>query len=624
MKKRNWIRHRPLFATPPEARKPNIAWWILPILWIALRRTCTALGAFVLVMILLGFYVASNFTDVQPESLPREMVLYLPLDEDPGEIPARSGPFSEDLPTVHDLVNAIDRATLDKRVKGMYARMDEGTYSMARTDELRGAIKRFRAAGKFAYIYSPSYGQGAGDLGRYYLASAFQEIWMQPLGVLSIAGVRAEVPFLRDTLDKIGIYPQFYKRKEYKTAYESLTHSEMSPENRQEIEDLVGDIRANILKDIPADREITPEAFEQLVDHGLFTAPEALNAKLITNADYADILVERIKTDVTGDPDADDDLFVDPVTYMESASWEDREHRFMDIGSSRPSVALIYVVGAIMDTGVGNGTAAADEIAPAILDAADDDEIQAIVLRIDSPGGSPVASESILRAVERAKQKGKPVIVSMGPTAASGGYWVAAYADQIFALPATLTGSIGVLGGKISADALWKKLGVKWNKDIKWGENSGLWSVNTPFSKTEEERINAMLDNVYAAFIERVSKGRGMTIEQVDKVAHGRVWSGTKAVELGLADQIGGLREALDYTAKILGAEDKTGIDVVVLPEAKSPIERFMDLMDEQGSVYEGMKFQQRIAAFLAPALQSLAVLQNSHGAAAYEPLRIE
>jgi protease IV len=627
MTKRRWTKHRPLFTSPVPAhvRKPKIHMRALPIFWLALKRTCMVLGAFTLFIIILSYWIATSVSPAKKPALPREMVLVLNLDDDPGEIP-EPRTFATTTPTVHELIDAIDRAADDKRVKGIYARMEAGTFSISRSEELRAAIKRFEAAGKFAYIYSSSYGQGAGDLGRYYVASAFKEIWMQPMGIVSIAGIRAEIPFVRDVLDKIGIQPQFYKRKEYKTAYESFTNSEMSDANREEMQELVDDIRSQILKDIPVDRGMNATEFSKLVDHGLFTAPEALENKLVTNLDYADVLVDRIKKDVKGTVDADDSMFVDIANYAQETGWEQTERDFVkeSFGGWRPAVALVYITGAIVDTNMGSdsGIAAADEIAPAILEAAEDDNIEGIVLRIDSPGGSPVASETILRAIEKAKQKGKPIIVSMGPTAASGGYWVAAYADQIFALPTTLTGSIGVLGGKISAAKLWEKVGVNWDKSIQWGQNAGMWSLNTPFSESEAVRINAMLDHVYASFIARVAKGRGLSPEQVDKIAKGRVWTGMRALKIGLVDQLGGLREALDYTAQILEKKNKNEIDVIVMPKPKTAFERLMALMEDDNGLYQGVRTQQRIAKFLGPWLRDAAVFKD--GYATYEPLKIE
>ena len=590
------------------------------------------IGAFVLVITLIGLFIASSFTQ-QVAPLPGKMVLYLNLDGDLTEQPAQSSltdPFSSPEPTVHELVDTIDRASKDKRVKGIMARMNGGSFSLARSDELRNAIKRFRLAGKFAYIYSSSYGEGAGDMGRYYLASAFQEIWMQPLGIVSMPGAQVEVPFVKGLLDKVGVYPQFYHRKEYKTAYESFTNNQMSEPNHEELTQVVGDIRDEIVKNVPPERNISAENFEKLVDKGLFTAPEALNVKLIDHADYADTLIERIKKDVTGDPKAsDDDVFVDPEQYAQSGDWQDEVSH---LAVKRPSVAVIYVVGLIMESNAGDDSplsggervAASDDIAPAILDAADDKSIAAIVLRIDSPGGSPVASESILRALAKAKAKGKPVIVSMGPTAASGGYWIATNADQIFVMPSTLTGSIGVLGGKFSGAELAKKLGVNMDGSVKWGENAGMWSLATPFSNSQAERINAMLDMVYKAFVERVAQGRGMTVEQVDRIAGGRVWTGTRALKNGLADQMGGMREALNYAARILGVKDKTQLNIVTLPKPKTALEKLAEFMGAQTLAYENMRFQNRIFAYFAPMLRNIAVMDNSHGYAAYEPMRLK
>ncbi len=629
MSRQRWNRHRPLFSSQTPQQPAKQEWHVLPGLWTAMLRVCTVLGAFVLVMFLIFAYTASRIEGVQSTSLPGKMVLYLRLDEDPGEIPqpaSLTDPFAAPALTVHDIVNVIDRSATDDRVKGMVAHLETGTYELVRSQEIRNAVKRFRDTGKFSYIYSSSYGQGSGDTGRYYLASAFGEIWMQPMGLVSIAGVRADTPFARKALDMIGVEPQFFQRKEYKTAYESFTNSKMSEPNREETKAMIDDIKTQLLTEIPADRGIKPSAFENLVDKGLFTAPEALESKLVTKLDYLDVLSDKIKMDVTGRVDENDEIFVDAATYAADVAWETGERNIMMSSfGGKPNVALIYVVGMILDTNVSGdyGVAAADEIAPAINDAADDETIEAIVIRVDSPGGTPAASDDILRAIERAKQKGKPVIVSMGPTAASGGYWVSAYADQIFAGPLTLTGSIGVLGGKVSVGKLWDKIGVNWDKSIQWGKNSGMWSLNTPFSKSEAERIDAMLDNVYAAFTARVAKGRGMTQEQVDKIAGGRVWTGMRAVKIGLVDQLGGLREAMDYTAQILGAKDKNDLNVIVLPEPKSTLERLLSVVD-QGQVTSGMKFQQKIYSYLSPMIDTMRVFDGGHGVAAYETLRIQ
>lgn len=639
MPRNRWTRHRPLFSDPVsrDVRRGRIQWRVLPIAWLAIKKTCTVIGAFVLVTVLLSILMLSGLNETTAPPLPQKMALYLEFSDGFYEKPSGSalaGSFNLEPPTVHQVVDAIDLAAKDERVMGIMARMDGGTFSTAQTKEVRDALARFRASGKFTRIYSASYGEAGGGLGRFYLASAFAERWMQPLGIVSIPGVAAEMPFFRGTLDKIGVEPQFFQRKEYKTAYENLTAKKMSPQNRETLEHIVGDLRAVLTRDIAADLQISPVKFEALVNKGLFTGPEALQEKLVTELNYVDVLVSRISEELTGDPESEEEFFVDPKAYLAALGREQSESNLVrgHFTDARPRVALVHVAGAIMDTRIGvsatpmglgeEGIAAADEIAPAILDAAEDESIEAIVVRVDSPGGSPVASETILRAIDRAREKGKPVIVSMGSTAASGGYWVVAHADRIFATPTTITGSIGVVGGKFSARDVWPKIGVNWER-VEWGRNAGLWSMNTPFSATEAERINAMLDQVYDAFLERVSTGRKMSVEQVDKIAGGRVWSGEAAKRVGLVDEIGGLQNALDYTATLLKAEDRFGLDVIILPKPLTTFEELMAFLSEQGAVYEGLKFQAMLGRVSKPFMDQMDVISQPNFTT-YEPLQIQ
>lgn len=632
------MRHRPLFASPvpKDVRHPKIRWRVLPILWTAVHKACTVIGAMVLISMIFAAFALSNISESVEPPLPDKMVLYLEFADGFPEKPSGST-FAESLglepPTVHDLVNAIDMAAKDERVKGIMARMDGGSFATTQTGEVRDAIKRFRDTGKFTRIYSASFGEAGGGLGRFYLASIFRERWMQPLGVVSIPGVAAEMPFFRETLDKIGVEPQFFKRKDYKTAYENLTDREMSPQNRMMIEGIVMDLRVELVKDIAGDLGITTAKFERLVNKGLFTAPEALQEKLVTRLDYVDVLISDITGEITGNPESEEEIFIDTKTYIAGLGREDAERNLMagHFGARKPQVALVHVNGAIMDTRIGvstpagfsdEGIAAADEIAPALLDAADDPQIGAVVLRIDSPGGSPVASETILRAVDKVREKGKPVIVSMGSTAASGGYWVAAHADRIFASPTTITGSIGVVGGKFSAQQMWPNLGVNW-QGVQWGENAGLWSMNRPFTEGEAERINAMLDQVYTAFLQRVAEGRNMDVEQVDLIAGGRVWSGASARDVGLVDELGGMHKALDYTATLLGAENRFGLDVMILPKPLSAFEELIALMSEQGAVYEGLKLTAAVGKTVKPVMGQIEIMQRMHNFSTYEPLRI-
>jgi len=624
------FKHRPLFAQnlPKEVTKPKIEWKILPLLWGALKRTATVLGFFLLLQIFVGLFIILPATMKTKEkvSLPKEMVLYLELDGPLSEIYVAQG-FADALDaaplTLRQTVDALNKAARDERVKGLVVRMSNAQLGLTQAHELNQALSLFKLAGKFAYVYSSSYGEAAQGLGNYAFISNFDQVWMQPMGIVTITGMNAEMPFMRDTLDKIGIEPNFFQRKKYKTAYENVTNSKMSVANKETITRLIGDLRDDVLDVIPANIGVDKAQFNALVNKGLFTAEEAKVAGLITHSDYVDVMVGDVKESVFGDREADNDGFVPFSKYAKDVKNKASKAK------RKSEVALIYVVGAIMQDADGGGlpgaggVAAAADIAPAILRAADDEGIKAIVVRVDSPGGSPVASESILRAVEKAQEKGKIVVVSMGATAASGGYWVSAYADQIFVMPSTITGSIGVVGGKIAMADLFEKIGVNW-EGVRWGENSGMWSINSTFSKSEAKRINAMLDAVYDGFISRVAKGRNMTPEAVDAIAGGRVWSGRRAVEIGLADQIGGLNDALDYVAVELGQKSRDDLNVIVMPEPKTALEQFLELVEGQAVLGQMAKENSGLIELLRPVSDAAVRAQRPNDFMVFESLQLQ
>lgn len=629
MRKDPWAKRKSLYSSPipKTVKNPKVKWRLWRILWMALRKTCTLIGATVLGLTIFTIWTFSSVVDEMNVRLPEQMVLHMDLDGVIGDLPVEASfadPFNTSTKTMKTFTDAIEHAKTDPRVEGIYAHLKPGHYSVAHIEEIRTAIKNFRMSGKFAYVYAPSYDNG---LGGYYLASSFDEIWIQPMGNLMITGLSAELPFLRNVLDKIGIEPQFFQRKEYKSAYESLTNSEISEANRRAMQALITDIYDVLSKDIAKDRGITVAAFDSFVDRGVLLAEEALDVGLVDNVDYADKLIEKISMRVMGDPKSRDLTYINFDAYMEDLA----KHKKKSDGAL-PRVALIYAVGAIMDTDgnstsvrvgmMDDGVAAADEIAGALLRAAYDDDIDAVVLRVDSPGGSPVASETILRAVEKIQEEGKTVTVSMGAMAASGGYWISASADKIFVLPTTITGSIGVLGGKVSAQKLWDTLGVNWER-ISEGENAGMFSMNTPFSKSEAARMNLMLDHIYDSFIARVAKGRNMSIKQVDKIARGRVWVGTSAVEIGIADQFGGLNDALDYAAVQAGGTDRHDVDVVIMPKPLSAIEKFVALLEGQVMAGKIMGIQAVFMRELQPVIFEFMIMQNSYKNSVYAPVKI-
>ncbi len=638
---------RPLFASslPKAVKKPRINWKPVKILWGAVKRLCMAMGAmflFSLVFSLLLLFMTAN--QAQLPSLPDAFVLHLSLDGGLKETQKAASfidPLSQAGPTMHQLVRAIDRAAGDERVRALSLRLDKPLSGVAKIQELRAAVLRFRETGKKTYIYSPSYFQ-AGGMSAYYLASAFEEIWMQPMGLVSIPGLNAEVPFFRSVLDEWGVAPQFFQRKDYKNIYESAVSQEMSPESEEATRALLNDLAQTLLYSMAADRGIGSGDFRDLIDEGLFTSTEALEAGLVTHVSYPDLMLRNMKALVTGDEETEDSIIVPYGLYV--AHQDDRSDYSQSLGSlfesynekgnvlrERPRVALIFINGMIIQSGINAqagvfsdaGVAAADEIAPAIWNAAEDPSIKTIVLRVDSPGGAPTAAESILRAAQFARSKGKHVVVSMGGSAASGGYWVSSYADQIFAQDTTVTGSIGVAGGKVALDEFWVKADVNWER-IGWGENSGIWSLNTPFSEREAKEVNEMLDHVYGSFVDRVAEGRCLLPEFAEEIARGRVWSGKAAQELHLVDQIGGLYDALQYSAQLLGKESRDDIDVVILPKPKTPLEQLVELLVEQGVVGTlQIVLSSWVSALVPDQLITMHRLQAETPVIAYESLRV-
>ena len=634
-----WLRKRQIFSMPVTSnKKKKRGMRIFPILWLAFKKTSTVIGAAVIVSTVISIWALSSIVheiDVNAEigRLPSEMVLYLEIDGDLPDLMTEanfSQPFASNAKTIRNYIDALESAAEDPRVKGIYATIEDEGLSVVHTQEFRRALAKYKESGKFAYIYASAFDQG---LSGYYLVSGFDEIWMQPMGVVMVSGISAQMPYLRKVLDKIGVHPQIYKRKEYKGAYDMFTEHKISDSSRRATEALVNDFALALSQDISSDMGITPEEFKTLVDKGLYMDNEALEVGLVDVLDYEDVLIEKINKQVTGDADGKGLEYVRFDRYV-----GDVFKKQNNVSAHNPKIALVYAIGVIVDSagvrasgfrshiGLGMETmVAADEISAALMDIAEDETYEGVVLRIDSPGGSPVASETILRAIQKVQKAGKSVTVSMGAAAASGGYWIATSADQIFVMPTTITGSIGVLGGKFSVAQLWDKLGVHWD-EVNWGDRAAMWSMNQPYNEGEAERVNAMMDNVYINFIARVAKGRSMSVGEVEKIARGRVWSGKRAVEIGLADKIGGLNDALDYAALQIGKTDRHNIAVEIVPKPLTAIEQLAKFLEEQVSVGQALRIQAGLLHSLWPQIkESLAVQNILHGqVAVYEPVRMQ
>lgn len=545
----------------------------------AVKRICLFIGGVLFFSFMVGFIIGLVFGG--SKKLPDDMVLVLNVTDPIGETEhARSlvDPLAAAGITIGDLIETLDDARTDDRVRGILVSLDNAGIQLAHIQELRAAVHRFRAAGKFAHIYTSSFADLGSGMGAYYLASAFDSIWMQPVGMVSMTGLSLEMPFARGVLDKIGAKAEFLQREEYKSAMESFTNDKMSGPNREAMQSILDDLSKQIVTDIAEDRKMTPSKVQELIDQGLLTGKNALAAGVIDRLDYADVLVDKLREEITGKAGGDEP----PLVFVED--YFAAEQAKKDAGATA-NTALVHVSGEIIPGyDPEPGYATGDYIAGGIMDAADDEDIRAIVVRVDSPGGSPSASETIRRALVYAKEKGKKVVVSMGPVAASGGYWVSVDADHIFAMPSTLTGSIGVIMGKFELSALWDKVGVNW-ESISWGRNARMWSTNSPMSDTERESLNIAIDDTYDSFIERVSQGRKIPVDQVRSIAKGRAWTGTQAQANGLVDKVGGLDAALDYAAVQIGLEDRTKLEVRVVPEPLTTFEQLMNLLGTQVSM---------------------------------------
>jgi len=463
--------------------------------------------------------------------------------------------------TLRDVVDAIDRGASDDRVVGMIARIGAARMGMAQTQEIRDAVQRFRAHKKFAVAYSETFGEFGPGNGAYYLATAFDHIYLQPSGDVGLTGIIMESPFIKGTLSKLGMTFHGDHRYEYKNALDFFTETKYTGPHKEAMTAIMT-AWFNQMKDgICQARKIAPEKFQALVDAGPYLGKEAVTAQLVDAIAYRDEVYNDVKSKAG---DGAELLYLDK--YLGRAG---RPH---DRGKT---VALVFGVGDVTrgksdyDPVKDSQNMGSDTVAGAIRAAAEDKDVKAILFRVDSPGGSYVASDAIWREVVRARQAGKPVIVSMGNLAGSGGYFVAMAADRIVAEPGTITASIGVLGGKMLTGGLWDKVGLSWD-EVHQGENATMFTGTHDYTPAEWERFEAWLDRVYVDFTSKVADGRKLPKEKVLEIAKGRIWSGQDAKNLGLVDELGGYDTALKLAKKAAGVAEGEDVKLAVYPRPKT------------------------------------------------------
>ena len=521
-------------------------------------------------------------------------------------------------PTLRDFLDAVEAAGNDPRVKVLLARVGDDEMGLARVQEIRDAIAAFHSKGKLALAFADSFGEFGPGTRPYYLATAFDEIWLQPLGNVGLTGFYADTPFLKGTLDLLGVVPQFDHREEYKTAMNLLTETKMTSAHREEIDALLTSVAGQVVRGISQTRKLAEPEVRNLIDRGPLLADEAVQAKLVDRLGYRDEVMGHARVRAGSGAEV-----IGIADYLDRAG---RPHR------QGPTIALIYGTGLVVRGGeagnplTGSNAMAATELTRAFRAAVRDPAVRAILFRIDSPGGSAVASESIWREVVFARERGKPVIVSMGDVAGSGGYYVAAAADKIVAEPATLTGSIGVLAGKLVVSDLLKKIGVA-TDSAQVGANAAMYSVTSDFSGYAHSRLEAFLDETYKGFKDHVATGRHMSQDEVEAVAKGRIWSGEDAKTRGLVDGLGGYAVALRLAKEAANLPPEGPFTLTVFPREETLPELIYNRLSgkdrerEDGTVSSGSL--ERSLRAVQPLLQRLEAILDTPGVLTMPPLAL-
>lgn len=473
----------------------------------------------------------------------------------------------EDMPAgLNDIVADIRKAKDDDNIRGIYLDITSIPAGIATLEEIRNALLDFRTSKKFIVAYSEGYAQGA-----YYLATAADKIYLNPEGMVDFKGLSSQVMFFKSMLEKLEIDMQIFRHGKFKSATEPFFLDKMSPENRQQVMTYVGSIWNYLLEGISAERDIPVSELNRYADQMLITNGEsAVQYKLVDKLVYKDEMLDILAE--LSDEKADKLRLVAQKKY----------HRAPGSKSSskaKEKIAVVYASGSIEGGDGDHETIGSERISKAIREARLDSNVKAIVLRVNSPGGSSLASDVIWREMILA-QKAKPVVVSMGDVAASGGYYISCAADAIFAHPNTITGSIGVFGvfpnmGRM----LNNKLGI-YVDTVKTNRHADIMSPYRAVSKEEGEVIQKWIEDVYTDFIAKVGEGRGLSVAQVDSIGQGRVWSGIDAKRIGLVDEFGGLNDAIAYAAKKADLEDYKVLD---LPKQKEPFEEiFSELFNDE------------------------------------------
>jgi len=537
----------------------------------------TAAGVFAgLLIFMIGVpfvLIAMAANAAGPGPLPAKAVLELDL-RDPITDQSPQGPLAgigRRSQSVMSIIEGLRRAEADDHVKGLYIRLPEDGLEPGVADELRGAIKHFRAAGKPVVAFSQGLYPAGTVTATYEVGAAADELWMQPGSSFQVTGLANEDMFFKRAFDKYGIKADYEQRYEYKNAVNGYLYSDYTPAHRSAELSWMGSIYSSDIAAVAADRKLDPAGLKSALEAGPYLAEDAQRLKLIDRVGQAH--------------EAEQALLKRAGAGAELVDFDDfaRGHRPRG-RTTGPAIAVIEAEGAIV-TGKDSvrspfsrgSNIYSDDVADAFYDAAKAKDVKAIVFRLNSPGGSDTASEQILDAVRAAKAAGKPVVVSMGTYGASGGYWVSSEASAIVAEPSTLTGSIGVFGGKFAIGDAAARFGIDIRQLGVGGDFAGAFGSGQEFTPKQHAAVSAWMDRIYANFVDRVARGRKLTPDRVREIAKGHVWTGAQARELGLVDQVGGFYDAVAKAQQLAGLSGEPRLKRMT--PSSSPIEAVQKMM---------------------------------------------
>jgi protease-4 len=536
----------------------------------------------IIIFICVGIFYYFTFSQLFEGPPPIAKNSYLELNIY-GELPERelSDPitriFTGDIPSLDGVLQCIRKAKVDPSIKGLILRPLGLSIGWAKTEEIKQAVRSFKESGKPVYVYLE-----IGTNREYYLALEGDMIFGPPANLLLINGLLGGAYYFKNTLDKIGVEADYIAIGKYKSAPNMLTQNDMNPEDREVVTAILDDVYARYIEAISSSRNMEKNEVKRLIDHGIYDLRGAYEKGLIDTLMYYNEFRDYLKY-----------LKDEKPRLVSYSRYKKAPFPKTDL-EVKKYIALVYCLGDIV-SGFGEaftaeGLMIAEGMADAIRQAAEDDQVKAIVLRIDSPGGSGPAADIIWREVQLARVA-KPVIVSMSDVAASGGYYIGMPADSIFAQPSSIVGSIGVFSGKFSLKGLYNKLGIT-KVEIPRGANSTLFSEIRKFDEKQRRIIQENMEIYYREFVTKVSEGRNLTYEEVDGLAQGRVWTGAQAAANGLIDQVGGIYDAINSAKKMAGFPVESYVKLKIYPREKSYLDRILS---------EGLDARQQLLEDLLP-----------------------